>query len=166
MIFFQVGLENSLCKYVNMNTNLKQKVSLVVISTISHLVPYPNNFLAVCICVLIFHGIYSTPTPPTNISFMGANFFLSCSKGLGKFQISWGPLVLGGPNFLFGRKVFFSLKPSMANHVNLRKVNGKLICFMCVCQLFSLLLGNFQFENFLFVQVSIQTLKKVFTVVC
>ena len=149
-----------------MNTNLKQKVSLVVISTISHLVPYPNNFLAVCICVLIFHGIYSTPTPPTNISFMGANFFLSCSKGLGKFQISWGLLVLGGPNFLFGRKVFFSLKPSMANHVNLRKVNGKLICFMCVCQLFSLLLGNFQFENFLFVQVSIQTLKKVFTVVC
>ena len=42
---------------------------------------------------------------------------------------------------------FSSIKPSMTNHVN------------------SLLVENFLFENFLYVQVSIQTLKKVFTVV-
>ena len=28
----------------------------------SLLVPYPNNFLIVCLCILIFHGIYLPPT--------------------------------------------------------------------------------------------------------
>ena len=31
------------------------------------------------------------------------NFFVSCSYGLGKFQISWGTSVFGGPNFYFGK---------------------------------------------------------------
>ena len=53
----------------------------------------------------------------------------------------------------------------MTNHVNSRTVDVKIICFMCLCQLFSFLLGNILFKNFLSVQVSIQILKKVFTIV-
>ena len=53
----------------------------------------------------------------------------------------------------------------MKNHVNSRIVDGKIICFMCVCKLFSLLLEDFLFENFRSVQVSIEALKKVFTIV-
>ena len=82
--FFQVGLENSLYKK-KMKTNLKQKTdSNCYFSNLSILVPYPNNFLIVCICILIFHGLYS-PSPQTK--------FVSCSLGLGKFQISWRPSV-------------------------------------------------------------------------
>ena len=51
-------------------------------------------------------------------------------------------------SFLGGvARPFSSIKPSMTNHVN------------------SLLVDNFLFENFLYIQVSIQTLKKVFTIV-
>ena len=57
MIFIQVGLENSLYKKIK-NKNLKEKKMIpIVISTISHFWSYPNNFLLVCICILIFHGI-------------------------------------------------------------------------------------------------------------
>ena len=58
-----------------------------------------------------------------------------------------------------------SIKSSMTNHVNSRIVDGKIICFMFIYHLLSLLLGNFLFENFLSVQVSTQTLKKVFTII-
>ena len=65
------------------------------------LVPYPNNFLVACLCILIFNGVYP---PPTNIVFVGLKkFFVSCSKRLGKFQTSCGPSVLGGTNIHFGR---------------------------------------------------------------
>ena len=141
--------------------NLKQKTdSDCKFYDFSLLVPYPNNLLVVCVYILIFHGIYS---PPANIFFVGLKiFFVSCSQGLGKFQISLGPSVLGGTNILFWEvgRTFSSTKLSMTNHVKLRIVYGKIICFMCVCELFSLLVENFSFENFLSVQVSIQTLKK------
>ena len=73
------------------------------------MVPYPNNILIVCIYLLIFHSIYP-PThylppqciPPT-IFLWGLKKIVSCSLGLGKFQISLGPFILGEPNFLFGR---------------------------------------------------------------
>ena len=64
-----------------------------------------------------------------------------------------------GSNCLFrrgGTKPFSSIKPSQTNHVNSSIVNGKIICFTCVCKLFSLLLRNFLFENFQSVQVSIK----------
>ena len=70
-----------------------------------------------------------------------------------------------GTKFFFGSNCFFrrggtrpcsSIKPSQTNHLNSRIVNCKIICFTCVCKLFSLLLGNFLFENFLSVQVSIK----------
>ena len=84
----------------------------------SLLVPCSNTFLVPCTCTLIFHSINShLPTTiflcEGLISFFF--FFVSCSYELGKFQISWGPSVLGGPNFLFGRGVgrpISSIKPS------------------------------------------------------
>ena len=59
----------------------------------------------------------------------------------------------------------FSIKSSMTNHLNSKIVDGKIICFMFIYYLLSLLLGNFLFEDFLSVQVSTQTLKKVFTII-
>ena len=42
----------------------------------SFLVPYPSNFLVVCLCSLIFHGIY----PTRKYFFVGLNFFfVSCA---------------------------------------------------------------------------------------
>ena len=50
--------------------NLKQKNdSNCNLYYFSLLVPCPNNFLVVCLCILIFHGI------------VNLNFFLSCSQG-------------------------------------------------------------------------------------
>ena len=72
----------------------------------------------------------------------------------------WGVLIslLGE-----GARPFSSIKPSMTNCVNSRTVDGKIICLMCALSHFYL--WNFLFENFLSVQVSIETLKKVFTTV-
>ena len=111
----------------------------------SLLVPWPNNFLVVCLCILIFHGI------------VNLNFFLSCSQGLVKFQMPWDVLCWG--------TLRTSIKPSMINHVNLRIVEGKIICFMCVCYFFSLLVEDFLLENFLSILVSIQKFKKMFTII-
>ena len=167
--FFQVGLQNSLYKKI-VNKYLKQKRnndSDCNFYDFSLLLPQPNKFVVVCICIVIFHGIHSPL--PTNIFLWGAKyFFVSCSQGLGILQSSWGPSALGGPNFLFqrrGARPFSSIKPSMTNHVNSRTVDGKIICFKCACKLFKLLLCNFLFENFLSLQVSIETPKKVFTTV-
>ena len=70
----------------------------------SPLVPCPNNFLVFCVCILVFHGIYSL-APSTNVFVVGTKkFFLSFSYGLGKFQTSWEAFLLGGLNFLFWRR--------------------------------------------------------------
>ena len=84
--FFQVGLENSLYISKIININLKQKNdSYCTFYHFSLLVACHDNFLVVCLCILIFPGIVELK-----------NFFVSCSKGLVKFQISWGHSVLGG----------------------------------------------------------------------
>ena len=130
-----------------MNRNLKQKNdSDSNFYNFSLLVPYPSEFLAGSLYLYPYVLWYILP-PPTNI-FYGGLIFFPClvAKGLGRFQMS-------------------SIKPSMINHVNSRAVDGNIICFRCACQLFTLLLGNFLFENFLSVQVCIETLKKVFTTV-
>ena len=104
--FFQAGLENSLYKKI-VNTNFKQKKKKmipIIISIISHFwsPKLKHLWYLVCICIFIFHGIYSPL--PTNIFLWGLNFvFVSCRKGLGIFQISWEPSVLGGSNCLFRR---------------------------------------------------------------
>ena len=56
-----------------MNTNLRQKNdSDCNFYHVPLLVPYPNNFLVVCICILIFHGLYF---PTHKYFFVGADFF-------------------------------------------------------------------------------------------
>ena len=96
-----------------MNMNLKQKYdSNCNFYHVSLLIPYPNKFLVVCLCILIFHDIYP-PLPQPQIFF-----------------------VLWGTNILFGReraRPFSSIMPSKTNHVNSRIVDGKIIYFMCVC---------------------------------
>ena len=153
-----------------MNTNLKQKKkndSDFNFYNFSLLVPYPNKFLVVCICIVIFHGIYSPLT--TNIFFCGGIIFFSvpCSQGLRIFQISWGPSVFGGSNFLFerGARPFSSIKPSMTTHVNSRTVDGKIIYFIVHANFSHFYFGIFSLRIFLSVQVSIETLKKVLTAV-
>ena len=115
-----------------MNVNLKQKNnSNCNFYHVSLFVPYPNKFLVVCLCILIFHGIYS----PAQLQI---------------FFLYWGELI----SFLEeGARPFSSIKPSMTNHVNLR--NSTFLTFS----------RDFSFQNFLSVQVPIQILKKVFTIV-
>ena len=166
--FFQVGLENFLYKNSEYESQQKNDYKCSFYN-FSLLVPYPNNFLVVCICILIFHGIYSPPSQPTNIFLWRAkNLLFDLYLGAWKNSNFLGPFRLGGTLFLFwqrGVRSFSSIKPSMTNHVNSRTVDDKIICFMCACQLFTLLLGNFLFENFLSVQMSIETLEKMFIIV-
>ena len=112
-----------------MNMNLKQKNDTDCnFYHVSILVPTPYKFLLVCLCILVFHGIYHPP-PTTKI------FLYLVAKGWENFKNSWGPSVLGETNILFGSEArpFSSIKPSMTNRVNSRIVEGKIICFMCVC---------------------------------
>ena len=76
----------SVQKIVNMN--LKQKNdSKCIFYNFSILVPYPKNFL-VCICILIFHGIYN-PTPHPNIFFVEdqKNFLCVVASSLENFKL-------------------------------------------------------------------------------
>ena len=72
----------------------KQKDSNCSFYNFSLLVPYPNKLLVVFICIIIFHSIYSLQ--PSNFFQWGLNFFfVSCSQGLGIFQIFWERLYWG-----------------------------------------------------------------------
>ena len=55
-----------------MNMNLKQKRndSNCNFYYVSLLIPYPNKFLVVCLCILIFDGIYLPPPPQPQIFFV------------------------------------------------------------------------------------------------
>ena len=80
-----------------MNTNLKQTKnnSDCQFYNFSLFVPYPSNFMVVLdVLVSFFPMVY---TPPTHKYFFVVVkiFFVSWSQGLGKFQVSWGPSVLG-----------------------------------------------------------------------
>ena len=70
-----------------MNMNLKQKKndSDCNFYHVSLLVAYPNKFLLVCLCILMFHGIYTPPPTTTNILFVlgGTNPFWE--RGIGHF---------------------------------------------------------------------------------
>ena len=50
-------------------TNKQKKDSDCKFYNFSLLVPYPNKFVVVCICIVVFHSIYSPL--PTNIFFVG-----------------------------------------------------------------------------------------------
>ena len=99
----------------------------------SLLAPYPNKFLVVCICILIFHGIYS---PFPQILFVEDYIFCVLLLGPGKMSNLLGSLYSLGDLISFlgeGDRLFSSIKPSMTNHVISRIVDGKIMCFMCAC---------------------------------
>ena len=100
----------------------------------SFFVPYHNNLLVVYICILIFHGIYSPLTK--KIFCRGRGTFLCL------VATSWEDFKFVG-NLLYwedlisflgeGTMLCSSIKPPMTNRVNSRRVDGKIICFMCAC---------------------------------
>ena len=131
VIFFRWDLKTHYKKIVN--TNLEPKNNF---DCFSLLVPYSNNFLVICICILIFHGIYSPH--PQIFFFVGTRtFFRILQLGSGKISNSLGTVCIEGPNFNFweivglGDRSFSSIKPSMTNHVNSRIVDGKIMFHVC-----------------------------------
>ena len=99
-----------------MNMNLKRKKKKDFDCNFYHvslLVPYPNKFLVVCLCILSFHDIHK---------------YLFVYPQI--FFLYWGEL-----KFFLGERArpFSSIKPSMTNYVNSRIVDGTIICFMCIC---------------------------------
>ena len=164
--FFQMGLENSLYKKKKYKSQTKNDFDCNFYN-LSLLILHPNNFLVFCICILVFHGIHSPFHPQIYYFLWGLKVSSNLvARNWENFKF-WGTFCIGQTQFPFwerrGRPFSF-MKPSMTNHVSSRKVDGKIIFFMCI-RCFSLLLRNFLFENFLSTHVSIQTLKKVFTIV-
>ena len=106
VIFFRWDLKTPYIKnseYESQDLKQKKNDSDRNFYNSSFFVPYHNNLLVVHICILIFHGVYSPLTTKIFLQGEGGYFFVPCSYELGRFQICWGPSVLGGPNFLFGR---------------------------------------------------------------
>ena len=61
-IFFRWDLKTLCIKNSECKSQAKKNDSNCNFCNFSLLLPYPNKFLVVCICILIFHGIY----PPNN----------------------------------------------------------------------------------------------------
>ena len=136
----------------------------MVISTISHFWSPTLTTSCQSVFVSLFSMVYTPPRP-----FCGANFS-SCLMARGWENLKFlGDLLFLGNNILFGRgyAIIFhkASNDQSCKLINSRIVDGKIICVMCVGLLFSLVVENFPLENFLSVHVSIQTLKKVFTIV-
>ena len=73
--FFRLDLKISFTKNSEYKSQAKKNDSDCNFYNFWLLVPYPNKFVVVCICTVIFHGIYSPQ--PTDIIFAGGlNFFL------------------------------------------------------------------------------------------
>ena len=87
----------------------------------SLLVPYPNNFLVVCICVLTFHFVYS-PSHPQIFFLWGLNLYL-IARGWENFKLLGD---LGGGKAIFCHKVIND------QSCKLKIVDGKIIYFMRV----------------------------------
>ena len=68
---------------------------------------------------------------------MEAKFFsYIVARGWENFKFLGGLLYWGDIIYFLGdgrAKPFLSIKSSMTNHINSRIVDGKIICFMCVC---------------------------------
>ena len=77
-IFFRWDLKTLCIKNSECKSQAKKNDSNCNFCNFSLLLPYPNKFLVVCICILIFHGIY----PPTHKYFLlGNNFFCLVARG-------------------------------------------------------------------------------------
>ena len=103
VVFFRWDLKTSCIKNSKFESQAKKMIP-IVISTISDLwSPALTNFWQ-SLFVSLFSMVYTPPYPQIYIFLWGTIlFFISCSQGLGRFQISWGASVLGRPNSIFGR---------------------------------------------------------------
>ena len=124
------------------NTYLKQKWkndSHCNSYNFSLLVPQPNKYVVVCICIIIFHVIYS---PYPQIIFLwGINFFFNFVAKAWEYFKFLGELMYLGVLFSFfgmGAMPFSSTKPSVTNHVNSRTVDSKMVAFHTFTLEFSL----------------------------
>ena len=69
-IFFRWELKTPSIKNSKYKSQGKKNDSDCNFYNFSLLVPYPKKFVVVCICIVIFHGIYS-PLPTNNFFFVG-----------------------------------------------------------------------------------------------
>ena len=106
--------------------------------TISHF--STSNFLVACVCYL--YPCFSWYILPPNILFCGAKkVFCILQLGAGKSSnfleasciVAHVLSLLRGGGGWGGVRPISSIEPSKTNHVNSRTVEGKIICFMCVC---------------------------------
>ena len=98
---------------------------------------------------------------------MGADFLAPKSGHWRKKQPALGPVYSPYPQILFCRgKIFFSIKPSMTNHVNSRLVDGKLSA-SCVHTNFSLFyLGIFSLRIFCLFRFLLKLSKEYLLLFC
>ena len=104
VIFFRWDLKTPRIKnseYIHILSKNEKNNSYCNFYNFSLLVPQPNKFVVVCICIIIFHGIYFSLSP--NIFLVGGYFFFFCILQLGRGNISNFLVTscIGGPNFLF-----------------------------------------------------------------
>ena len=151
VIFFKCDLK-TLCIKNNEYKSQAKKMIQVVISTISHFWFLDPITFWQPVFVPLFSMVY---TPPTLKYFLqrglrrAQSFLCLVARDWEDFKF-WGYLLYWGDliSFLEEGARPSSIKPSMNNHVNQKIVDGKIICFVCTKH-FTLLIGNFLFENFL-----------------
>ena len=106
VIFFRWDLK-TLCVKNSEYESQAKKMILIVLSTISHFWSPTFTYFWQSVFLSLFSMVYNPRYP---------EIFLCacCSQELGRFQISWGPSVLGDLiSFLrLGAKPFSSIKPS------------------------------------------------------
>lgn len=100
-------------------------------------------------CLLFVSLFFMVYTPPKYFILWDLKSVLYLiAWGWKKFKFLGGLLYCSSCTFLArggGVRSISSIEPSKTNHVISRTVEGSIICFMCVCSFFSVLLGNFLF---------------------
>ena len=102
LIFFSWDMKTPCLKNSKYKSQAKKNGSDFNFCNFSLLAPYTITNFWQSVFVSLFSMVY-TPLYPQMFFLWVATFVcvcVSCSQGLG---ISWGPSVLGGPNFILGR---------------------------------------------------------------
>ena len=137
------------CVYKNHEYESQTNKKLIPIDcTFYHfylLVPCHNNFVLGCLCILNFRGIVELE-----------NFFVSCNKGLVKFQVSWEYSVLGRTKN-FGKAI---------NDQSCKSKNSwwqNYLCHVCMLTFLTFIWEYSAWE--MFVCSSVHSKSKVFTII-
>ena len=101
--FFRWDLKTPCIRSSKYETQTK-KLILTVISTIFHFWPPTLTTFRQSVFVSLLSMVYTVLPLPRNIFLLGLQIFLYLlAMGRDNFK-SWGPSILGRPNFLFGRR--------------------------------------------------------------